>query len=95
MCVCWEQAHVAYLALVPILNFLAVARYQCLILAPQILQDLPEIWPRAGVDLHAHVSSGLFSQAIHLLEAEPRLDAYWGLKDHTEEQSWVAEDCSP
>lgn len=70
-CVCefvsWEVC-VPYLALVPILNFLAVARYQCFILAPQILQDLPEIWSRAGIDLHTHVSSRLFSQTIHFLE---------------------------
>lgn len=59
-CVCHsflQHKCVTYLALVPILDFLAVARYQCFILASQILQDLPEIWSWAGIDLHTHVSS--------------------------------------
>jgi len=83
----WQQVGAAYLAFVPILNFLAVARYQCFILASQILQDLPEIWSRAGIDLHTHVPSRLFPQAIHFLETERRSDARWLLKDNREEQS--------
>lgn len=81
---------VPYLALVPILNFLAVARYQCFILASQILQDLPEIWSRAGIDLHTHVSSRLFSQAIHFLEIQLRSDTHWLWKGSSEELSSVA-----
>ena len=63
------EPHTApYLAGKPLLCLLAVALHQCLILTPQLLQDLPQVWARTGVDLHTHVSGRLLPQAAHFLQ---------------------------
>lgn len=63
------EPHTApYLAGKPLLRLLAVALHQRLILTAQLLQDLPQVWARTGIDFHAHISGRLLPQAAHFLQ---------------------------